>query len=221
MSVLACLSPSSTVVTLRSTQGHTWHKRTVGKRCVTQESGPNPSVPAQFPTLSPFVQTDSGASQSYLKPCISRWHRWFWPLTGCSAASLPQAQEAGLELYCSFCFLAFLCPVGECSYQSNTFSSNPGFPLASPWAEGNFIVFPNSCTELWCSLALSLAVPPSTTNFLFRVKSLFLARFTLQFTPTHSAWITTGIFLGRVFPYSGTFLENWPVYSCHQYLLRC
>lgn len=166
MSVLVFLRPSSTVFTLRNIQGHTWYKRTVGKKCVIQESGSNSSVPAQVPTLSPFVQTDSGASQSYLKPCISRWHRWFGPLAGCSAASLPQTQEAGLELYCSFCFLPLLCPVGECSYQSNTFSSNPGFPLASPWAEGNFIVFPNSCTELWCSLALSLAVPPSN-QFVF------------------------------------------------------
>lgn len=139
--------------------GHTRYRRTAGKTCVTQESRSTSSAPGQVPTFSPFVQTDREASQSYLKPGINRWHRLFWPLAGCSAASLPQAQEVALELFCTFCFLPFLCPVGECTYQSITFSSNPGFPLASPWAEGDFIVFPNSyhgavmfsCTHPCCT----------------------------------------------------------------------
>jgi hypothetical protein len=94
------------------------------------------------------AQTDSGASQFYLKPCINRCQRWFWPLLECSTASLPQAQEAGFRACLfSFCFLVsmscVLCPVGECTYQT----SKPGFlwhPLVR-WPKGAPAVFPNSC----------------------------------------------------------------------------
>lgn len=148
LSVLVFLRPPHSPSCSRSKRtGHTRYKRTVGKMCVTQESRSTSSAPGQVPTFSPFVQTDREASQSYPKTCTNRWHRLFWPLAGCSAASLPQAQEVALELLYFLC-PPFLCPVGECTYQSVTFPSNPGFPLASPGQRGILLFSQTPATEL-------------------------------------------------------------------------